>query len=604
MLKNIRQYDSKILRNALLRTLILLYVAGVFMTGCNHSSDYDRELTRIYDMTENAPDTALYMLNKLDCSHYSKKNRYFYNLTLIKARDKAFVVHNNDSLIKDLLKYYSDYQKSDLYPEVLYYAGRVYCDLGDMPEALKYYQMANDITDDSNTKLKGCILSQLSWAMTELRLYKQAIPVIQNALRIDSLRNDTVNLIYDLEMLGDVYRRLNRLDDAENIALYNYSLASKANKHLLPDIKLDLAIINYKKGNVNKALNLIRHVPENISRQHKNYATYHAIEIYYHANKIDTAFKYANSLIRSQYEDNKISGYRYLLSPKMRHLSPYDSLLKYTEIYDSLVEKKLNSNSSKEAIIQSSLYNYNIHLRDKESALQHKSELTAALSVAIFVIILLVCIIIYNRYRHYRNIAELISTKLKLAYLANNYKNTFLPNNNLTVPAAGDIGYDKVALPYADNNLLINANNLTNKKIQDLRFRIAEEIEYISSLSECKMSIPEEITASSPYKIIRHHIIECKPIAKDSPIWLKIEELLDKLYPQLFQRMSILSDNSLSEFERRIIMLIRFGFSPTEMQTIFCKSKGTISYHRKKIVSCLLNKNMSSTLTDIVVMLL
>lgn len=48
--------------------------------------------------------------------------------------------HTSDSLILDVIDYYSSNDDRNLYPEVLYYGGRVYSDLGDYPTSLSYFR--------------------------------------------------------------------------------------------------------------------------------------------------------------------------------------------------------------------------------------------------------------------------------------------------------------------------------------------------------------------------------------------------------------------------------------------------------------------------------
>ena len=59
---------------------------------------------------------------------------------MIKAADKAYIAHASDTGILRVVDYYRAHPDSTLYAESLYYAGRVYSDLGDSPTALKYFQ--------------------------------------------------------------------------------------------------------------------------------------------------------------------------------------------------------------------------------------------------------------------------------------------------------------------------------------------------------------------------------------------------------------------------------------------------------------------------------
>ena len=58
------------------------------------------------------------------------------------AADKAYMRHTSDTLIRQVVAYYEDGADPWLLPEAYYYAGRVYSDLGDAPQALDYFERA------------------------------------------------------------------------------------------------------------------------------------------------------------------------------------------------------------------------------------------------------------------------------------------------------------------------------------------------------------------------------------------------------------------------------------------------------------------------------
>ena len=87
--------------------------------------------------------------------------RMYHRLLTIKAADKAYVRHTSDSLIKKVVAYYEDDGDKSLLPEAYYYAGRVYRDLGDAPQALDYFEQAADALPlQGQEVLAGKIYSQ------------------------------------------------------------------------------------------------------------------------------------------------------------------------------------------------------------------------------------------------------------------------------------------------------------------------------------------------------------------------------------------------------------------------------------------------------------
>ena len=63
----------------------------------------------------------------------------YYRLLYIKANDKAYIPHTTDTLILPILHYYEKGGDPSLLSMAYYYAGRVYRDLNDAPQALDYF---------------------------------------------------------------------------------------------------------------------------------------------------------------------------------------------------------------------------------------------------------------------------------------------------------------------------------------------------------------------------------------------------------------------------------------------------------------------------------
>ena len=99
------------------------------VSACSGSPD-DSRLLAISGIVSDKPEEALAALDSIDPNGLSEPNRHFYDFLSIKAKDKAYVTHTSDSLILNVIDYYSRHKDSGLYPEALYYGGRVYRDIG------------------------------------------------------------------------------------------------------------------------------------------------------------------------------------------------------------------------------------------------------------------------------------------------------------------------------------------------------------------------------------------------------------------------------------------------------------------------------------------
>lgn len=162
------------------RIVILWIALLLLLPGCS-GRRHDERLDRIAGIVSDSPREALACLDSICPDSLTDTDRHYYDFLSVKAADRAYIAHRSDSLILSVIDYYSRTPRDPLYPEALYYGGRVYSDMGDLPKALQYFHSALDTIPDSK-ELQGLrlrILSQTGRLLNSLRLYKEAIPYIQ-----------------------------------------------------------------------------------------------------------------------------------------------------------------------------------------------------------------------------------------------------------------------------------------------------------------------------------------------------------------------------------------------------------------------------------------
>ena len=165
-------------------TLLLLLVVCM-MTGCGDRARED-SFNEIENRISTDPKAAVLFVDSLAADStwsavMSKAERARFDLLRVKSADKAYVRHTSDSLIRTVLGYYEKHPGSEQYPEVLYYGGRVYSDLGDSPTALRYFQQALDALPlkEENKRLRSTILVQMAYMLDRMRIYDEAIPFMK-----------------------------------------------------------------------------------------------------------------------------------------------------------------------------------------------------------------------------------------------------------------------------------------------------------------------------------------------------------------------------------------------------------------------------------------
>lgn len=200
--------------------LYLLFLL-LSLYGCANKPGDDPRLSRVEELASVSPHQALDSLSAISYKQLSDADQQYYEFLRIKTTDKAFICHRSDSLILKVIENEENHRNRGRYPEALYYGGRVYHDLGDFPTALNYYQNALDLISEDETQipLKGRVLSQIGGVLESLRLYDQAIPYVEEVIRLDSIQKDSLNLMYAFELSGSINIHAKNFDAAEQ--LYN-----------------------------------------------------------------------------------------------------------------------------------------------------------------------------------------------------------------------------------------------------------------------------------------------------------------------------------------------------------------------------------------------
>lgn len=553
--------------------LLLLLAHGCSGTG------HDSRLEDVASIVADSPQKAMLRLDSIDPAKLSEHDRHYYDFLSIKARDKAYILHTSDSLILDVINYYSSHRGSGLYPEVLYYGGRVNSDLGDYPTALRYFQDALDATpdDDVHLPLRGYIVSQMGGLLNQIRLYNQAIPYVEESIRIDTLTNDTFGLAHDLNLLGAIYMHQQEFDTAD--VYYKQAFDLSRNLRLKDQIimKVYLAANQYCMGNNDSALSLIRGLPEMSQGTNRSLTLTYASRIYLQAGILDTAYMYAHELAHTHCSNQK-TGYQLLLSPELSDMVPPDSLRKYVRGFRTCMEEYLNENESTESLIQNSYYNYNKHLRDKETLEASNERIQHILIITLLLTSILCVMILYLKYRNTRQALRLRDTL------------------NIVTAISAELSELK-----SENRIKSTTPLSAAPSDDELRQQLLDSLNYIEQ-SGTHISIPDTILTSELYKTLATLIIQGKGISDSNPIWQNLESLILTHSPNFRDTLMKLTNGKMSKADIQIALLVRFGISPSGMATLLNLSPGSISSRRNNLCKKIFGKNLGTKAIDYIIL--
>ncbi len=555
-------------------SVVLIVVLMTIAPGCTRGVE-DKRLLLADTLIESRPDSALTILRSINHDSISPADKRFYNFLKVKAADKAYVIHTSDSLILEVLSSYSD--KDNLYPEVLYYCGRVYSDLGDYPMALHYFREALDKMEESDSSaLKINTLSQTGRILNSMRLFDDAADYVRHALEIEKAISDTLKTIYDLQLLGGIYLRSRNYPESEILYKEAMTLSRESNRpRLEAKSRMYLAAAKSHQDCIPEALSLIRGVIPEMSPVAKNYALGYAAGIYRKAGILDSAKIYAEELIHSSRDNNRDIGYHVALSPELRDLYDTDTLNNYIFAYRDFLENFYDLNMQRSALIQQSLFNYKIQERQRKKAEFSVVRLRRIGYVVLVVLLILAIVVIYQKYRHQKTKTELLETRDKL-------------NEILRVYERGKYVLDRAEC---------------NDNAIDSRDRLKAQLVALYEESK-EITISPEILNSSAYRALHNLISRGKMLHENDELWEDLIMAIEEVSPNFMDNLRLLCDGKITGNDLHTAVMIKFGISVTSMARLHCKTKGAIESRLRSLSKRIFGEQVSTRITQAIIRLL
>lgn len=347
------------MRNAILFFCLLLSVCA-----CNRRS-YPHELLVADSLCYEMPDSAVDMLQRMETEMTDKDEatRMYYYLLTIKAKDKAYIFHTSDSLILSVLQYYQKKKDTRHLPEAYYYAGRVYRDLGDAPQALDYFQKAIDaMGEKKDYVLLNTIYSQMGYLFLFQDVYEEAMNSFRQSYQCDLILNDSLGMAYSLKDVGNAFTAFHNGDSALHYYDKSYEIAKSINNGNMIDgilcdkISIYLQLENYEF--IPDMFNRLDSLSSDRSSSYRLRADY-----YNQMNQLDSAKLYYGLLINDENIYARKDAYWGLAKIAQRS-NDSNTALRYISEYEKLTYDIIDLQNTEQIRKIRSLYNY--QLREKE----------------------------------------------------------------------------------------------------------------------------------------------------------------------------------------------------------------------------------------------
>ena len=210
-------------------------------------------------------------------------------LLRIKVDDKLYrpITHYRDTILQ-LVSYFEHHPR--VLPRLLgktgpalpyLYAGRVFADLGDAPQALDYYQSALDVMPDGQiengewkieneetrrlAKQRGLLHSFIGTLFSYQNLYDEALKHYKAANRWAMTARDTIDVIFNLRDIAEQYKFLHIQDSS--FAYYSKGLEYAVlvnSPRRIRDMKEQIASLLVENGEYKRAKTYLTSSLENV----------------------------------------------------------------------------------------------------------------------------------------------------------------------------------------------------------------------------------------------------------------------------------------------------------------------------------------------------
>lgn len=588
--------------------ILLLLVALLALSGCEPAYDENPRLRRVAvvlaapDLTKESALAMLDTLADISPDSLSEAGRHYRDFLTIKASDKGYLGLKSDSLYLTVKEYFSSHN-SEILPEVLYYGGRVYSDMGVYPVALQYFQDALARTGDnpSEINLRRRALSQTGGVLSTLGLHDEALPYVEETVLLSKVQYDTVAWIYDLLLAGDISDRMKDYPKATRYFSEAVRLSEGRQPRENTFGRFRLGEVAWDTGDTVAALSAFDATIDVITPEYRNYALPVVAQVWREAGNPDKAYLYARELVGNPDPLNKKIGYRLLISPGLReHFHP-DTLNVYVLALDSILIDTKKETMAETARLQHTVYNYNLHDRERRKAEKERDRLKIWLLVASVLVMLLILVIIWRAFlrEKYRNRSVRTMAKRKiiettLAKSLENLKETAFESDADKPQPPVEQANDETDLEKADEeppvsieeSILRSEDSAPEKKEADERSLLLMKTEKLCGSVKSHLEWEQRLSVlrkSAPYKRMMELLMLQKKIEKGDRLWVDFGRELDTCYPGFIERLRTLAEDKLTLDEEQTAMLVKGGFEVKEMTVLLGRAKGTIGSRRASI---------------------
>lgn len=605
-------------------TLIPVCVALICFLSCGDTKAM-RNVATADSLTEANQQEAVRYIDSVARADkgMSRNDRMKLLLLRMKALNKMDCPLDTDTLAS-LVKYFDNHGSANDRMLANYILGCYYIGKGNSPEAMRYLHLAAEAADTTDAGCDWRTLHKVHVHTAQQLMYQNALmdAIDENtlALKYAMATKDTFNAIITLEQRSNIYLNQKQDDKAFDIKSKLYGMYKNHGYAKEAAISLGMLVrMQAERGNLAEAKRCIDIYEkesglidsnDNIEKGRESYYVNKAIYLT-KVNKLDSAEYYFRKCVNTTNQLNNQKDCYIGLSDLYKRRHNLDSVAKYSDlarITTDLMYAEMNTTHLQQ---MRAMYNYNEYKLSAE--VYKRKALSARLTtiiIALVVSILAICVAVYIRKKRKARRMEVLKYERSIAELEKARQELYTVNERQQAEMARmikektdeierqrktdesyihelersrDALYDLSEKQKAEFNRLIRAKDTQIDQLyqEKQKYEIKTKANNINKYSD------EPIVKQLKYHA-RH---DFTPMTKEEISRLKELFAGEKRFSKI--------DNIVNEYEYQVCMLIRTGFTPSDICILMNSSKSSIANVRKKLYTKLTGCNGSSKDFDV-----
>lgn len=350
---------------------IILALCVMYIQSCTYVASVPAELQQAEELMEDAPDSALTILDNFEKpEELSKKDYALFCLLLTQALDKNYYIHTSDSIIQVATTYYEEHNDMASLALSYYYMGRVYSDMHKSLQAQQYYLKALELGEDLNMPdLLIKINNSLGTLYFFQDIYEQALPLYKKTISLLNQKKDSTNLSYALR---NTARALKEIGQPDSAAKYYKEAIKITTPQSMPFLLNDLGGIYLQEKKYDEAYDCITNAIQLCNKTQLLAPIQLSLgEYFYQTAQYDSAQVYLNKSAQTSILYTR-AGSLCLLAQIEKTKLDFKSYLKYWDEYEQIRDSIEKDSHFENIRITESMFNYQ-RITDEKNKYEQKA---------------------------------------------------------------------------------------------------------------------------------------------------------------------------------------------------------------------------------------